>query len=115
MMITCQFDASTLLGSNGCSRHGLDITEKLSNGRSGFHENLVELRLRSFSVVLFSPSAKAAQIRIPKQNLEVEQLTVVAAVRLRVASFLLKSSRRCLRFSGSVLTNQTADRCFHVY
>ena len=96
-MITCQLDASTLLGSNDCSRQGLDITEKLSKGRSGFHENLVELRLRSFPVVLSLESAEAAQIRIPKQNLEIGQRPAVGAVRLRVASFLLKSSRSCLR------------------
>jgi len=45
----------------------------------------------------FRPSAKAAQIQISKQNLEIEQLTVVVAVGLRVASFLLRSSRSCLR------------------
>jgi hypothetical protein len=66
-------------------------------GRSVFHENFVELRLRSFPVGLFLPSAKAAQIRIPRQNLEIGQLPFVVALRLRVASFLLKSSRSCSR------------------
>ena len=57
----------------------------------------MELRLRSFPVVLFSPSAKAAQIRISEQDFEIEQLTVEVALLLRVASILLKSSRSCLR------------------
>lgn len=100
-MITSQFDASTLRGSNDCSTTGLDITEKLSNGRSGFHEDLVKLRLRSFPVGPFLPSAKAAQIRICKKNLEIEQRTDVAAVHFASGKLLAKEQSQVTQWFGS--------------
>ena len=74
-----------------------DITGILSNSRSQFHEVFVELRLRSFPVRPLLAISEGSTIRISKQNLEIEQLPAGVAVRLRVASCLLKSSRSCLR------------------
>lgn len=112
-MIPCQFDASTLPGSNDCSVNGLDITEEHCKELSGFHEDFVESRLWLFPVGTFLPSARAAQILISKQTWKLNNSLIVAAVRLRVASFLLKSSRWCLRMLPLSSDEQTADRCFH--